>query len=149
MRQAAFRFVVGVIVVAFALGCDTSDPAAARVKLDERMAPARTLEQTFQRIHAQLRVLEPMPCPDLTIRSAIAQSQSRKVPFIDAAALALAAKGAPVDPKLPLARFVSKVLVDRRASASTGRSRRRSRSPATSGSSAARISAGTWPSAVW
>src|SRR5688572_20291716 len=76
MRQAAFGFVAWVTVVASTLGCDTSDPTRVRAKLDERMAPARTLEQTFQRIHAQLRALEPSPCSDLTIRSAIAQSQS-------------------------------------------------------------------------
>lgn len=114
MKPAASTFVSLAVLVA-GLGCDEQDSAAARAKLAERTAPARTLEQTFQRIHAQLRALEPMPCSDLTIRSAIAKSQSRKVPFIDAAALALAAKGAPVDPKLPLAPFVSKALIERRA----------------------------------
>ncbi len=115
MRQAAFRLVALALIAAASAACKEHDPATARAALDEQMAPARTLEQTFQRIHAQLGTLEPGPCSDLTIRSAIAQSQSRKVPFIDASALALTAKGAPVDPKLPLARFVSKVLLDRRA----------------------------------
>lgn len=115
MRQAAPRILAFALLGFAGFGCDEQDPAAARAKLDEQMASARMLEQTFQRIHAQLRALEPGPCSDLAIRSAIAQSQSRKVPFIDAAALALAAKGAPVDPKLPLSRFISKVLLDRRA----------------------------------
>lgn len=116
MRRSAPWFIALALLGGF--GCEREDPAANRAMLDETMAPARTLEQTFQRIHAQLRALEPAPCSDLAIRSAIAQSQSRKVPFIDSAALALTAKGAPIDPQLPLARFVSKALLDRRASGS-------------------------------
>lgn len=115
MRQAAFSFVAGVTVVASLLGCDRSDPATARAQLDELSGPARTLEQTFGRVHAQLsRTLDPVPCSDLTIRKAINNSQSRTVPFIDAAALELSAQGKPLDSALPLAHFVSKVLASRR-----------------------------------
>ena len=110
MRQLRFPVVVALMA---ALGCDHEDAAAARAKLDERIAPARNLEQTFQRIQAQLGSLEPGPCPDLTIRSAITKSQSRTVPYIDATALALTAKGQRIDSKLPFASFVSNVLVDR------------------------------------
>lgn len=113
MRQAVSTLLAFALLATVA-SCEQQDPAALRAKLAERTAPALALEQTFQRIHAQLGGLEPMPCTDLTIRSAIAKSQSRKVPFIDAAALALVAKGAPVDPKLPLASFVSKKLTARR-----------------------------------
>lgn len=101
-------------MLAMALGCDAQDSAQARAQLEARTAPARTLEQSFQRIHAQLRALAPAPCSDLTIRSAIAKSQSRSVPFIDAIALARAAKGDPLDPAVPFAHFVSKSLRARR-----------------------------------
>jgi len=115
MKPPTFPFVAVVFGVASALGCDKSDPAAANAKLEELSGPAQTLEQTFQRMHSQLKgTVEPGPCSDLTIRSAINQSQSRTVPFIDAAALALSAQGKPVDPALPLAHFVSKVFTKRR-----------------------------------
>jgi hypothetical protein len=114
MRQVASTF-LAVALLASTVSCEQQDAAAVRAKLVERTAPARALEQTFQRIHAQIGKLEPVPCSDFAIRSAIAKSQSRKVPFIDAAALALAAQGAPIDAKLPLASFVSKTLVARRA----------------------------------
>ncbi|HEU5075736.1 MAG TPA: hypothetical protein VFU02_16200 [Polyangiaceae bacterium] len=113
MRQSVSAFVsLGVLVAT--LGCDPEDSAQARAKLDARTAPARTLEQSFHRIHGQLRTLQAAPCSDLTIRSAIAKSQSRSVPFIDAAALARAAKGDPLDPAAPFAHFVSKGLRERR-----------------------------------
>jgi len=117
MKQLVIRVGAVVSVVASMLGCDKSDPGAANAQLKELSAPAHTLEQTFQRVYAQLKGnIEPGPCSDLTIRSAINQSQSRTAPFIDAGALALAAQGKPVDPALPLAQFVSKVLTKRRPS---------------------------------
>ena len=113
--RPAFSVVAFVTLVATALGCDTADPSAATAKLKELSGPAWTLEQTLQRVHAQLGGnVEAGPCSDLTIRTAINMSQSRTVPFIDAAALALAAQGKPLDPGLPLAQFVSKVLTKRR-----------------------------------
>ena len=113
--RSAFPVVAFVTLVATALGCDTADPSAATAKQKELSGPARTLEQTFGRVHAQLAgTLEPTPCSDLAIRTAINTSQSRTVPFIDAAALELSAQGKPLDPALPLAHFVSKVLAKRR-----------------------------------
>lgn len=113
--RSAFPVVAFVTLVATVLGCDTAPDPSATAKLKELSAPARTLEQTLQRVHAQLGgKVEPGPCSDLTIRTAINKSQSRTVPFIDAAALALTAQGKPLDPGLPFAQFVSKVLTKRR-----------------------------------
>lgn len=119
MRHPASTFLALALFTA-ALGCNKHDPAAAKPNLEHVIGPVRTLEQTFQRVHAQLPKLEPAPCSDLTIRSAIAKSQSRRVPFIDGAALAFSARGDSIDPNLPFGLFVSKVLRQRRPTRSVG-----------------------------
>jgi len=121
MRQPASTF-LALALFATALGCNQKekDPGPAKANLEQLIGPARTLEQTFQRVNAQLPKLEPAPCSDLTIRSAIAKSQSRKVPFIDAAALAFTLRGDSIDPNLPFGQFVSKVLLKRRPTRAVG-----------------------------
>jgi hypothetical protein len=123
MRHPASIFFAFTLIAA--IGCDQKqkDAGAAKPDLEHLVGPARTLEQTFLRVHAQLPKLQPAPCSDLGIRSAIARSQSRSVPFIDAAALAFTARGDSIDPNLPFGPFVSKVLLKRRPTRAVGDSK--------------------------
>lgn len=100
------------LVIGAVPACEEQPPEPS--KTEALVARAKTLEQTFARMHASLGHAEPGACSETAIRTAIAKSQNRGVPFIDSKSLALSSHGEVLDPKLPLSGFVSRVLVKRR-----------------------------------
>lgn len=108
---------LGLLVLGAAVGCEEKQPDAG-AKVVELVTRAKHLEETFGRMHAALAAAEPGPCSESAIRAAIAKSQNRGVPFIDEQSLALSARGQALDPGLPFAGFVSRVLAKRRPTGS-------------------------------
>lgn len=97
--------------------CEQTDANnATKVRVDELMARSRQLEQSFRSMQRALGQARPTPCSDSAIRAAVERSQNRTVPFIDEKSLARTARGKTLDAGVPLANFVSEVLVKRRPS---------------------------------
>jgi hypothetical protein len=103
------------------LACDafTSERLASEQrsgKAQELAGRVRRLEKIFDIMLQGSKPAALVACSESEIRKTVAASDNRRVPFVDAPSLERFAAGKSLDPAEPLARFVSEVLVRRRAS---------------------------------